>query len=430
MTKPLLITGARVVCSKNQIDSEMDVTIEEGQISGLHPAGSIGSGRHEIMKAGGRILMPGGIDLETHLRDPGREAEETLSCTLRVAAQGGFTSVLALPSTDPVTDGGDDVEHRLRMAGQYQGANLLVAGALTQGLKGKELSEIGEMAAAGAHAFTDAPNCVQDLKLLRCAMEYTSGFEKPVILSGSVVDLAGKSALHEGSISTLLGLPGHPESAEVIAVGHHIELARLTKARVHLGAISSGRAARMVEQAKKDGLPVTAAVQPWHLKYDETIHLERRYDTQLNFDPPLRTVQDRDILREGVHQGWLMVSTGHAPLSPHHKEVEFSVAARGSISLPTCLPLLFQEDTSATAVVRAISQGPAEFLDLEDRGHISVGARADLCIFNPTKTWRVSRETLGTQVFNSPLLDIELEGCVELTLLSGKIAFQNSTFQL
>ena len=428
--KRLFIAGGRVICPKNGLQTEMDLILSNGRIEEVKPPGQrVPDPSDEVIDAHGCLVFPGGLDLETYLRDPGREAEETLQCTLQTAARGGFTSILALPGTTLPVDGGDKVEHRLRMAQHVTGAELLIAGSLTQGLAGKDLAEIGEMSAAGALAFTDGLKGAANLKVLRHALEYTNGFNKPVILPGTLPALDGTGVIHEGPTSTLLGLPGIPDSGEVIATQHHIELARLTGARVHLGALSLARTVRLVKQAQADGVPVTAAVQPWHLLYDESIHQERRYDTLLHLCPPLRTSEDQNALREGVADGTLFLSSGHTPLSPIHKEVEFSDAKAGAISLPTVFAALHSAalQIDISAIVKAFSLGPAQFLGFQDRGHFTAGARGDVCIFDPELEWTVSPSTLGTHVFNTPLLNQSLRGSVRHTIREGQLIYTYSS---
>lgn len=425
----VVVRGGRVVCPASDVDREADLVLTGERVSALERPGATVPTGARVVDASGCLVLPGAIDLATHLREPGREEEETLEGTLEAAARGGFTTLLALPDTSPPVDGADDVKERLARAERIGGPSLLVAGCLTKGRAGKELAEIGEMAAAGAVAFTDAPSPVADAELLRRAMEYARGFHRPVFAVGACPSLSGPGVVAEGAIATRLGLAGIPEAAEVSFVARHIELARLTGARVHLGPLSSARSVDLLERARGEGLPVTAEVHPWHLVLDENALLERPYDTALRLEPPLRTPADREALVGAVRRGALLVASGHAPVGPVQREVEFAAAEPGAVSLPTCLPLLLDGEEGRGVLTpwelaRAVSWGPAELLGLEDRGRLSEGARGDVVVLDPRERPIADRQLLGTQVLSSPILGATLHARVRATLVEARVAHE------
>jgi dihydroorotase len=424
-----ILRGGRLIDPSSDVDKRADLVLDEGRVVHIADAGAANADGAEVLDADGCWVLPGAIDLCTFARAPGREEEEDLETTLAAAARGGYASVLAMPSTDPVVDGGDDVRERLAAADAAGGARLLVAGCLSRGARGEELAEIGEMSAAGALAFTDAPSAVADAELMRRAMEYTTGFGRPVLAWGACPALSGSGVVAEGAVATRLGLAGIPEAAEVTWVSRHVELCRLTGARVHLSAISAARSVELVRRARDEGVAVSASVLPTHLLLDESAHLERRYDPALRLSPPLRTPADREALLAGVREGLLGIASGHAPVGPTGKSVEFSRAEAGAVALQTTLPVLLGEDTPAglspAAVVRATSTGPAEVLGLEDRGHLRPGARADVTVVDPRVRGVVDGELLGTPARNTPLMGLPTSSSVRWTLVDGETRWRS-----
>lgn len=425
---PLVLRGGRVLDPASGRDEVADVVVNGGVVEGVERPGVRAPDGAEVVDVSGCVLMPGAVDLCTYVRAPGREEEETLAATLRAAVRGGFTTVLAMPSTRPATDGGDDVGERLAAAAAVEGgARMLVAGSLSARREGKDLAEIGEMTRAGAVAFTDAPDAVADAELLRRAMEYARGFERPVIANASCPSLGGRGVVHEGAIATRLGLPGVPEAAETSFVARNLELCRLTGARTHLGALSCARSLAMLRRALDEGLPVSAEVHPYHLLLDERVHLERLYDTALHVRPPLRRAEDREALLEGVRDGVLAIASGHAPVGPEGKETELAFSEPGAVSLPLALPLLVGlERLPLLALARATSLAPARVLGLDDAsaGTIAKGARADLVVLDPSRPLTVDDRLLGDGARNTPWLHRPTRGSVRLTLRGGRIAYR------
>jgi dihydroorotase len=422
-----VLRGGRVVDPRQGHDAIADVIVVDGRVSEIKSPGGAPPAGAEVVDVDGCWVLPGAIDTCAYVREPGREDDEPLSVTLASAARGGFTSVLAMPSTLPPVDGGDDVVQRLAAAAQVGGADLLVAGALSAGLEGKELAEIGEMTAAGAVAFTDAPKAVASAGLLRRAMEYTHGFDRPVIASGPCPSLSRGGLVAEGSIATRLGLAAIPEAAETTFVARSVELARLTGARVHVGPISAARSLLIVQRARAEGVGVSASTLPFHLLLDERVHVERPYDTALHLQPPLRTPTDREALLEAVRAGELMLASGHAPVGLVGKDAEMALSEPGAVSLPTCLPLLAATEAGglldAVALARASADLPAQLLALDDRGHLSPGARADICVLDPSGGEKVD-ELLGDPSASTPFRGRTTAARVRLTLVGGEVAWQ------
>jgi dihydroorotase len=417
-----VLRGGRVLCPASGHDGVADLVLQGGLVEGIErPGGPVPEGA-ELIDVDGCWVLPGGVDLCAYVRAPGREEEETLEATLAGALRGGFTTVLAMPGTEPPTDGADDVRERLAAARAAGGAELLVAGCLTQGRAGRELAEIGEMTRAGAVAFTDAPDPVADAELLRRAMEYARGFERPVLAVGADPSLSGRGVAAEGAVATRLGLSGIPEVAEVVFVARHLELARLTGARVHLGALSSARSVELLRRARHEGLPVSAEVHPFHLLLDERAHTARPYDTALHLRPPLRRAEDREALLTALHEGLLLLASGHAPVGPEGKEVEFGASESGAVSLPTTLPLVVGL-LAPLALAHAASAGPAALLGLSDRGRLTEGARADVVVLDPARPLAVD-VALDAGARNTPFLGQICPSSVRLTLVAGDVRFR------
>jgi dihydroorotase len=373
------------------------------------------------------VLAPGLVDLHVHLREPGREDEETIASGSAAAALGGFTAVQAMPNTDPVCDNAAVAE---KVWGQGRAVGLVEvvpAGAITRGLEGKVLSPAGELAhsAARVRMITDDGKGVQDSRLLRRAMEYAKGFD--VIVGEHCEDdaLAAGGHMHEGEVSSMLGLKGIPAEAEEIPLARDIALARLTGARLHLLHVSTAGSVELVRRAKAGGVRVTAEATPHHAAL--TDGELAAYDTNCKVNPPLRTAGDVDAIRRGLADGTIdAVASDHAPHAVEEKDAEFEVAPPGMIGLETVLAVVLTELVapgvlSLSRAVELMSAAPARLVGLEGHGGpIVPGARANLVVFDPSARWVVDVRRLASLSRNTPWAGKELRGRVLHTVYEGR----------
>jgi dihydroorotase len=427
MSHRILITGGRVLDPASGRDEIATVTIEDGIITAIEsPTSERDAPDADVhIDASGQWVTPGFIDLRSHLREPGEEWKETVASAARAAVAGGYTAICAMPDTIPVNDEATVTIH-VRQQGERTGlARILPVGATTQGLKGETLADMGDMKAAGAVAVSDGDHPVASARMMRRVMEYASTYKLPVMTCSYDASLAEGGVMHEGLLSTRLGLAPIPAAAETIAVARDLELATLTGARVHLGRLSCADSLPLLRAAQKRGAAVTAEVTPHHLTMTETASAD--YDTNTRVVPPLRSERDRAALVAAVEEGLITcISTDHAPQNIADKELEFVYAAPGMVGLETAfsnvLSLIHAEELSVMAGIRALTLGPAEVLGL-DLGRLAVGAVADIAVLDPNATWTVQEETLASQSFNTPLLGQELLGRASATIVGGKPVF-------
>lgn len=433
MTDTLTIRNGRVIDPANGIDDVLDVRVEGGRIAAVGPA--LPSASRQI-EARGLVVAPGFVDLHTHLREPGQEHKETIASGAAAALRGGFTTVCAMPNTQPAIDGRAVVEYVQRQARKLA-VRVLVIGAITRGREGKALAELGELAEAGCVGFSDDGSPVADAQLMRRALEYASSFGLPVIQHCEEPSLAAGGVMHEGWVATRLGLRGQPAAAEEAMVSRDIGLADLTGAHVHLTHLSTAGSVELVRRAKRRGVPVTADVTPHHLTLTHEAVMGAdglAYDTNAKVHPPLRTPEDVQACIEGLADGTLeAVATDHAPHAVTDKLCEFDLAAPGLTGLETALGLVLRVVEGGgidlgTAVER-LTAGPVRAFGLDRRaglaglGTLGVGAPADLVIFDPAATWTVGAETLASKGKNTPLLGQELRGRVAMTVAGGVVAW-------
>ena len=418
----LLLTGGHVCCPQSGVDGARDLLLDGDRVAGIFPPGEAPGESARALDVSGAVVLPGAIDLCATLRDPGREQEEPLQATLQGAARGGFCTVLGLANTTPCPDQ-QSVLRALdaRARAQPQVPELRLLGALTKGRAGEELAELGELSAEGAAGFADLPRQVTDSALMRRAMEYAATFDRPVFSGAPNTALARGGVIAEGRVSTRLGLAAVPEAAEVVAVARDIELARLSGARLHLGPITTARSLRLVEQAAREGVAVTTSTTVAHLLLNEQAHLERPYDTALRLWPPLRTEADRRALAHAVQDGTLSLMSGHAPVGPAGKELEFCIAEPGASLIELALPLV--ADLPPAVLANAWSVGPAAALGLTDRGHLREGARADVTVLRRAAPWRIEAAALASPSPCSPFLGATAPGSVALTVVAGAVAW-------
>ena len=409
----ILFKNATVIDPEQETEKQADVLVRDGK---LQEVGSVAAAsfQGEVVDATGKILCPGFIDLHVHLREPGREDEETVVSGAAAAMAGGFVSVCPMPNTDPPMDNAEVVRFVKQQAEPLL-VDVFPIAAVTKNRAGEELAEMGEVVEAGAVAFSDDGDPVATAEILRRAMEYTRMFDVPIIEHCEDKTLTVGGAMHEGAVSTRLGLPGIPGISEDIIVARDILVAEFTGARLHIAHISTAGAVELVRQAKKRGVRVTCEVTPHHFTLDH--EAVRDYDPNTKMNPPLRTRQDVEAMLEGLQDGTIdVIATDHAPHSIEEKETEYEVAPFGIIGLETALGLILtqlvdQNVLSLPQAVRKITANPAQVLGVP-RGRLAVGEPASLTLFDPKAKWTVDRERFYSKSKNSPFHGWELRGKV------------------
>ena len=433
-SEDILLRGGRLIDTSpidraqgQAVDSVADVLIRAGRIAEIGAGLACPTGVREI-DVRDRIVCPGMVDLHVHFREPGQEYKEDIATGSAAAAAGGFTTVCCMPNTKPVNDC-RSVTELINQRAQAAGlARVRPIGAVSRGLAGKELAEIGEMHEAGIVAVSDDGFPVMNAGLMRRALEYARTFDLPVVQPAEDLALAEQGVMNEGEVSTRLGLRGQPAEAESVMVARDIELCRWTGARYHVAHISAARSVDLVREAKGRGLPVTCEVTPHHFVL--TDHACSTYNTSTKCMPPLRTAADIDAIKEAMADGTIdCIATDHAPHSEIEKEVEFDLAAPGMIGLETAIPLtmsLVREGViDLVRAVRMLTSAPAAVfrLDREGVGTMQVGAVADVCVFDPELVFVVDRDLSHSRSRNTPFHGREVQGAAILTLLGGRVVF-------
>ena len=420
----VLIKNGRVIDPANGIDEQLDLLIEKGKIKAIEPVGKIKC-KAKMIDAGGQVVAPGFIDMHVHFREPGFEYKETIESGCRSAAAGGFTTVAIMPNTNPVNDTRSVTELILAQAKACGIVRVHPIGAISQGLAGERLSEMGDLKDAGAIAFSDDGRPVMSSELMRRAFEYSRMFGLPLIQHSEILDLTEGGCMNEGAVATELGLKGMPVEAEDIMVYRDIALLKKTGGRLHVAHISSGNAVELVRQAKAQGLPVTCEVAPHH--FTLTDDAVRGYDTNTKMSPPLRTQNDIECIKEGLEDDTIdIIATDHAPHDMVDKQVEYQHACFGIVGLETALPLtlrLVQENRlTLPRAIEKITSTPARIFNL-DVGSLSVGKLADVVIFNPEEEYTVDVSRLHSRSKNSPFDGWNVKGKVTHTLVGGKVIY-------
>jgi len=422
----ILLRGGRVVDPAVGLDQVCDVIIRDGRIEEIGTDLSIEGGT--IVECAEKIVVPGLVDIHTHLREPGREDKETIASGTRAAAHGGFTAVCPMPNTSPITDNGSKVRFLIERAAAESVVRLHPIGACTVGSKGEALAELGDMLAEGAVGFSDDGRGVQNAGMMRLVMDYAKQFDTTVISHCEDEALVGKGVVNEGAVSTRLGMPGWPTAAEEIQAARDIRLAELTGCRLHLAHISTEGTLELVRAAKARGLAVTCEVTPHHLFLDEEA-LTRQYDTNLKMNPPLRSAQDREALVAGLADGVIdCIATDHAPHAPHEKALEFELAPFGTTGLETALPLVLtnlvaREVLDWGDVVRVMAHGPREVLQLEPV-RLEAGGVADITVIDPEAKVEITPSFFESKSANSAFLGATLLGKATEVLVGGRFALR------
>jgi dihydroorotase len=414
-----------------ELDGEVDVVVEGRTITRVGAnAGDefvrTKSDRVRVVDVKGALLFPGLIDIHAHLREPGQEGKEDLRSGLAAAAAGGFTDVCAMPNTRPVNDTRFVTEMLVHKARSIGGTRLHPIGAITVGQKGETLTEMNDLKDAGAVAVSDDGHCVTRSDVMRRALEYASTFDMPLIQHAEDHALTKDAQMHEGAVSTRLGLRGWPRVAEDIIVARDVILAEYTRARYHLAHVSTLGAVRIIREAKSRGIAVTAEVTPHHLLLTDASLIG--YDTACKVNPPLREDEDVAALREALADGTIdCIATDHAPHGILDKDCELSEALPGMIGLELCVPLMLglveKGVFPLSRLVESLTRGPARIVGLT-AARIREGSEASLTLVDPARSWTVAPERLRTKSRNTPFLGQTVKGMVMMTLVAGAIAFE------
>lgn len=426
--RDLLLRDVRILDPHSGRDERGDILVSGGVIKAAGKGAGHGlaaSDALEVVEGRGRIVAPGFIDLHAHMREPGEEWKEDIASGLRAAVAGGFVDVCVMPNTKPVNDSRavtELIDARGRSAAL---ARLHPIAAITRGLAGNELTDLSELRDAGAIAISDDGRCVHKSRVMRRALQYARTFDVPVIQHAEDHDLTEGAEMHEGAVSTRLGLRGWPREAEDIIVARDCILAEEARSRYHVAHLSTRGAARIVAEAKSRNVTVTAEVTPHHLLLDHESVIGYRTDCKVN--PPLRESGDVEALRRALADGTIdAIATDHAPHAPGDKDVEFAEARPGMIGLEICAPLLLSlVRDGAVPLMRllsALTLGPARVAGLP-LPRVHDGARADLVLLDPDARWRVARDTLQSKSQNTPFLGQELQGAIDRTIVEGRTVY-------
>ncbi len=452
----LLLTGGRVIDPANQFDAVADVLILNGKFSAVGKNLSAKTAKEiERFDATGKIVCPGLIDLHVHFREPGQTAKENIASGTAAAARGGFTSVVCMPNTSPAIDNAGTVALIHDRAAQEGVMNVFVAGAITKNIAGEELAPIGSLKKAGVVAITDDGHCIQNNELMRRACEYARMFDLPIFDHCQDYSLVTDGVMHEGYWSTALGLRGWPSAGEEMIVARNILLAELTGAKIHCQHLSAAGSVALLRQAKKRGVPVSGEACPHHFTLtDAAVAGSEKFwsndgkilgklqagrlpkwpsfDTIFKMNPPLRSAKDREAILEGVTDGTIeILCSDHAPHCDYEKEVEFDYAPFGIIGLETelalsLMQLVHTKRISLADMVAKFTINPAQLLNL-NKGTLSIGADADVTVFDPEAEWIYQADDSASKSRNSPFFGWNLKGRAAATIVNGKIIWSEQS---
>ena len=423
----LLFKGARVVDPSQGINGQFDVLVEGERVVKVEK--NVSSAEAEkIIDVSGLVLTPGFIDLHCHLRDPGQEWKEDIESGSNAAVAGGFTSVCCMANTDPVNDNPTVTRYIVEKAAKVGLCDVFPIGAITKGLKGEELAEIGLMVKAGIVAISDDGETPKDSKVLRNAMDYARSLGIPVFTHSEDKTLSAGGHMNEGPISSLLGIPGMPPEAEDIGTMRDILIAKLTGAHIHVCHVSSRGALQIIEKAKREGVRITCEITPHHFTLTEDA--VRDFSTNAKMCPPLRTEDHVKACREALKTGVAdAIATDHAPHTEDEKLVEFCQAPFGIIGFQTALPLslnLVREGyLTLEQMVEKLSVNPARIIGKRNIGTLKPGAKANITVFDPEEEFVLTKDLIKSKSYNTPFLNRKLKGKVKFTVYNGRIVYKS-----
>jgi dihydroorotase len=423
----IFIEGGRVVDPAGGTDGIRTVVVRDGRIAEV--AERVERPREaRSIDARGKWVVPGLIDLHTHLREPGHEYKETVETGARAAVAGGFTAVCAMPNTVPPNDNASVTELVLARAAAAGMARVYPVGCISKGQKGEELAEYGELKNAGCVALSDDGKPVMSAALMRRALEYARAFDLPLTVHEEDLGLVGKGVMNEGPVATRLGLQGVPGAAEEVMVLRDVALAELTGGRLHIAHLSSAGSVRAVREAKRRGLRVTAEATPHHLALSDEDLARSGYDPDFKMNPPLRSAADVRAVREALADGTIdCIATDHAPHTLVEKDLEFDLAANGIVGLETafavCLALAREGVLPERRLLEALTIGPARAFGLPG-GTLAKNAPADVAVLDPGLGWRCEPDRFQSKCRNSPWKGAALVGRCTHTLVEGRVVYE------
>lgn len=424
--RKLLIKGGRLIDPDTRTDEHLDLLIVDGVVAERTPGLTPDEGTR-VIDAAGAVVTPGLVDMHVHLREPGREDEETIESGSRAAAHGGITAMAAMPNTEPAIDTASWVEFVRNHESQIE---VYPIAAITKGRAGETLTEMAELAAAGAVAFSDDGSPVTNASIMRRALEYSTMVGLPIIAHCEELELVGAGVMHEGLASTMAGLRPIPAAAEEIAVARDIILAKMTGARLHIAHVSTKGSVELVRRAKDDGVAVTCETCPHYFTLtDDDV---RTYDTSMRVSPPLRSAPDVAAIKVGLADGTIdAIASDHAPHSLEEKQVEFDAAPPGMIGLETLLPLtltqLVQPGTiTLERAIELMSTDPASILGIQ-HGSLALESPADVTVFDPDWPWEITGDWFVSKSKNSPFTGRKVQGRVTHTISRGEIVFEETS---
>lgn len=421
----LLLRSGRVIDPARKVDTVTDVLIRDGRIADV---GDLPGPADETIDCTRLIVCPGLIDTHVAMRDPGFEEDETTATATASALAGGFTSIAALPDTQPVVDNRAAAEYVVLQAARARNCRVYPLGAVTRDHAGEELADLGQLADGGAVAFTDAKHPLASAEILRRALEYARMFRRPIFTHPQDPTLVAGGVMHEGHYSTRLGLRGMPAAAEDIMVGRDVALAELTRGRIHLMCISTRGAVEQVRRAKQQKIAVSADVAVHQLLFTDAA-LET-YDANYKVDPPFRSSEHVQALIEGLHDGTIdAISADHQPWAREKKDREIDVAPFGIAGLETLIPacieaLIEPGHLTWPKLIAKLTIGPAQILGLERRGTLAPGVEADIAVIDPEARWTIEPNQFSSKSRNTPLAGRSMRGRVKLAIVDGEIRYR------